>query len=102
MRFRMWTELPKGAKEISPTMIPKRIPRQESFSKRWFWLMAAFLAVGLVGAAKAPGAESTAAGHWTAWAFMTDDAYSWGERIALILNVVVAIAGLVYAGTLVK
>jgi Na+/H+-translocating membrane pyrophosphatase len=63
--------------------------------------MLAFLAYGVWGTSKAlaAGAEGET---FHAFSFMTNDAYSWGERLALILNVIIALGGLAYAGYLIK
>jgi Na+/H+-translocating membrane pyrophosphatase len=74
-------------------------------SRRWLWIMLAFFTVGLMGAsgygAVAPG---FAAGptHWVPFSFMRDPSYSTVERIALLLNVVIALCGLFYAWTLIN
>lgn len=79
-----------------------RLPRSERFSKRWFWMMVAFMAVGLMGAANS-GGESAAGGQgWQPFGFMSEDTYSIWERLALIMNVLVAIGGLGYAVYLIK
>src|SRR5262249_22365008 len=71
--------------------------------KRWLWLMLAFLAVGLIGASNgAAGQSSGTHQEWRPFSFMTDPTYNTGERIALILNVVIAFAGLAYALSLVR
>src|SRR5262245_25291302 len=72
--------------------------RKSGFSPRWFWMMFAFLAIGLMGANGQSGAEAS---HWTPFSFLGPD-YSIWERIALLLNVVIAICGLLYAGMLIK
>ena len=64
------------------------------------------MVIGLIGAASPPGTVAKpgeiAAQAWQPFSFMTNDAYSTGERIALIMNVIVALAGLGYALMLVK
>jgi K(+)-stimulated pyrophosphate-energized sodium pump len=66
-------------------------------------MMVAFLAVGLMGAGKTGSESSASTGHgWTAFSFLTDPSYSGVERIALIANVVIALAGLGYALMLVN
>ncbi len=65
---------------------------------RWLWMMVAFMVVGIMGA---NGAESSTT-HWQPFSFLTDQAYSGFERVMLILNVIVALAGLGYALMLVK
>jgi K(+)-stimulated pyrophosphate-energized sodium pump len=78
-------------------------PRQSSrrFSRRWLWLMLAFTLVGLMGA-QAPGNSGPGHTSWQPFGFLVEPQYSWFERIALILNVVIALAGLGYAALLVK
>jgi K(+)-stimulated pyrophosphate-energized sodium pump len=77
-------------------------------SKRWLWMMVAFLAIGMMGAARGvsgvseTGQTRAAAEGWQPFSFMTDPTYNTMERIALILNVVIALAGLGYALMLVK
>ncbi|MBV9124623.1 MAG: sodium/proton-translocating pyrophosphatase, partial [Planctomycetes bacterium] len=68
------------------------------------WLMVAFMAVGFMGALKAePGqVEGVRAALWQPFSPLTSPDYSIGERIALIMNVVIALAGLGYAAMLVK
>src|SRR6516225_5586089 len=84
--------------------MPKQFDaRHRGMSRRWLWLMLAFLAVGLMGASGVGPAAAPAGSHqWTPFSFMTDPSYSFPERIALSLNVVVALAGLLYALALVK
>jgi K(+)-stimulated pyrophosphate-energized sodium pump len=66
-------------------------------------MMVAFLVVGLMGAnGVGTDAASSAEHGWTAFGFMTDPAYNTMERVALILNVVIALAGLGYALMLVN
>jgi Na+/H+-translocating membrane pyrophosphatase len=66
-------------------------------------MMVAFLAVGLMGSKTSGTETSSEAGHgWTAFSFMTDPSYSTEERVALIANVVIALAGLGYALMLVN
>jgi K(+)-stimulated pyrophosphate-energized sodium pump len=67
-------------------------------------MMLAFLVVGIMGAAGVgPDAAATASGHgWSPFSFWTDPAFSGYEKFALILNVFIALAGLAYAGMLVK
>ena len=81
-------------------MAYKRSRPRNGFSARWFWFMVAFMAVGLRGA-ESHSAAATAA-TWQPFGFMTDPTYSWWERIFLITNVVVALAGLGYAWFLIK
>ncbi|HEV3255413.1 MAG TPA: sodium/proton-translocating pyrophosphatase, partial [Gemmataceae bacterium] len=70
-------------------------------SKRWFWMMLAFLVIGIMGADKQPG-TSTGGGYWQPFSFASDPTYSTWERVALIANVVIALAGLGYAFILIK
>src|ERR1700677_3003281 len=64
-------------------------------------LMLALLAVLLVGAEAAPGGSTEGSG-WYPFGFLTDPSYLLIEKFALVLNIVVAIAGLVYAWKLVQ
>jgi K(+)-stimulated pyrophosphate-energized sodium pump len=68
--------------------------------------MVAFMMVGLVGAqaqqANQPNPVPSGEHGWKPFGFWTDPAYDKVERIALILNVAVAFAGLMYAGFLVN
>lgn len=82
-------------------MAYKRSSRQGLLSGRWFWMMLAFAVVGLMGA-DGTGTAPAAGSQWESFSFMSDPTYSWGERIALIMNVVVALGGLAYAGYLIK
>ena len=61
--------------------------------------MLAFLALGVVGASPAgdPAAAAATGHHWQPWEFLSNPAYTTWERIALLANVVVALAGLGYA-----
>src|SRR5438128_1067091 len=70
--------------------------RQPRFANRWFWMMLAFLVVGLMGAGAPP---TTGGGHaaWEPFSFWTSDQYSGFEKVALLANVVIALAGLGYA-----
>lgn len=74
-------------------------------SKRWLWMMLAFLVVGIMGATRdpiaGPGQTDVAAAAWHPFSFWDSPEYNRYERIALILNVVIALAGLGYAGMLV-
>jgi K(+)-stimulated pyrophosphate-energized sodium pump len=66
-------------------------------------MMVAFLVVGLMGANTSGTNTSSDTSHaWTAFSFMSDPAYSTMERVALIANVVIALAGLGYALMLVN
>jgi K(+)-stimulated pyrophosphate-energized sodium pump len=82
----------------------RRVPSGR-MSARWLWMMVAFLAIGIMGAVNSgESSGGSAAGHheFEPFAFMTDPTYNTLERIALILNVVIALAGLGYALMLVK
>jgi K(+)-stimulated pyrophosphate-energized sodium pump len=88
-------------------MTHNRSSQQRRLSNRWFWTMAAFMAIGLMGMAMppetvTPHATGPVAHRWVPFSFLSDPAYSTGEQIALILNVVIALAGLGYALMLVK
>jgi K(+)-stimulated pyrophosphate-energized sodium pump len=66
-------------------------------------MMLAFLAVGLMGSYYPPLLwGQTDASQWQAFSFMSDPTYSTLERIALVANVIIALAGLAYAGLLVR
>src|SRR5262245_30405946 len=80
--------------------------RQQGPSRRWHWIMMAFLAIGAMGASGLgpllPLADSSSASaEWRPFSFLGDE-YLLGEKIALIANVLVAIAGLAYALSLIK
>jgi K(+)-stimulated pyrophosphate-energized sodium pump len=64
-------------------------------------MMVAFLAVGLMGANGVPTPSAGEAGEWHPFSFLGAE-YNAFEKIALILNVVIALAGLAYAAMLVK
>jgi K(+)-stimulated pyrophosphate-energized sodium pump len=66
-------------------------------------MMLAFLVIGIMGAA-GPGGDqpAKAASGWQPFSFWTDPNYSTYEQIALLLNVVIALAGLGYAAMLIK
>jgi K(+)-stimulated pyrophosphate-energized sodium pump len=74
---------------------------QRRFSNRWLFLMLAFMAIGLMGQGPAGTTAAEAAG-WQPFSFLTDAAYSSGEKIALIMNVVIALCGLGYAFSLIR
>ncbi len=84
----------------------QKLRPQRKLSKRWIWMMLAFLAIGLVGAQSGVGPTSATTGAsahgWQPWQFWYDEHYSPYERIALLANVVIALAGLGYALMLVK
>ena len=74
-------------------MANKRKSWHKRMSNRWLWMMLAFLAVGImgqVGQPERPRRDGTPSPF-------TDPTYSSVEKVALILNVVVALAGLGYA-----
>ena len=78
---------------------------RKGFSARWLFLMIAFLVVGIMGARSSGAASATHADEthvFRPFAFWSDPVYTPPEKFALILNVIVAIAGLVYAWMLVK
>src|SRR5579871_5039176 len=87
-------------------MSKTRFVRQSRSANRWFWMMVAFLIVGSMGALGAdPAGTTAAAGHggvWEPFSFWTSDQYSGFEKIALLANVVIALAGLGYALMLVS
>src|SRR5438128_5830884 len=76
---------------------------RSSPSNRWFWMMVAFLVVGLMGAQGiGPGGAPSGAAHavhaaWEPFSFWTSDQYSGFEKVALLANVVIALLGLGYA-----
>src|SRR6266852_5865540 len=74
--------------------------RQSRPANRWFWMMLAFLIVGLMGSLGAAPADTARGLHGAAWepfSFWTSDQYSGFEKVALLANVVIALAGLGYA-----
>src|SRR5689334_22697497 len=81
--------------------MPKKIPQQfRRPSRRWLWMMVAFMAVGLMGTYWPNGvfADSESAhGGWQPFSFLTDPSFTTFERVALIFNIVVAFCGLAYA-----
>src|SRR5947209_5637748 len=89
-------------------MARKRVRRQQRSWNRWLYMMIAFMAVGFMGAAGfhpfGPAlAQANEAVHtWQPFSFMSDPSYNTGERVALIVNVIIAFAGLGYALMLVK
>src|SRR4051794_1390721 len=82
-------------------MKTRQMPGASRYSKRWLWTMLAFMIVGIMGA-NGVGATAPTGHEWAPFSFMTDPTYSFGERVALIMNVVIALAGLGYAYMLVK
>jgi K(+)-stimulated pyrophosphate-energized sodium pump len=80
-------------------MWKKLFTRQRGLSSRWLFMMIAFLAIGLIGAEA--GATGASVESWRPFSFYTDPHYNALERVALIMNVVVALAGLLYAWMLV-
>jgi K(+)-stimulated pyrophosphate-energized sodium pump len=83
-------------------MAKTRSSKQSRMSGRWFWTMAAFMAIGLMGASGVGGGEATTATHWQPFEFIRSAQYSGFEKAALIANVFIALAGLAYAGLLVN
>jgi len=86
-------------------MADKRLSRAPFMPGRWLWMMLAFLIVGLMGANNLSFTHLVAAEPaegFKPFSFLTDPTFSTTERVALVLNVVVALAGLLYAWTLVK
>jgi K(+)-stimulated pyrophosphate-energized sodium pump len=67
-------------------------------------MMLAFLVIGIMGAAGAGGDQTAPASHeWQPFGLWGKDSnYSTYEQIALLLNVVIALAGLGYAAMLIK
>src|SRR6516162_10717964 len=88
-------------------MANKCSPRRVGSSNRWFWMMLAFLVIGLMGATKGseagsagtPGAHAEAA--WHPFSFLGAQ-YTGFEKVALIANVIIALLGLGYAAMLMK
>ena len=82
-------------------MVKTRFRRPSRPANRWFWMMLAFLIVGLMGAQGiGPDGEASATGHggpWEPFSFWTSAQYSGFEKVALLANVVIALAGLGYA-----
>src|SRR5205085_2393308 len=80
--------------------------RQSRPANRWFWMMLAFLIVGLMGSLGAgPAGTASGPGQGAAWepfSFWTSPQYSGFEKVALLANVVIALAGLGYALLLVN
>jgi K(+)-stimulated pyrophosphate-energized sodium pump len=82
-------------------------------STRWLWMMVAFMIIGLIGAmspvkidtptetssAKAPTTQHE---QWQPFEFLHRSEYSGAEQFFLVLNIFIALAGLGYAGMLVK
>src|SRR5579859_2922838 len=84
-------------------MSNRQVPGANRFSRRWLWTMLAFMVVGIMGAEGVGASAPTTTGHeWVPFSFLSDPNYSTGEQIALILNVIIALAGLGYAAMLVK
>src|SRR5438128_12202766 len=81
-------------------MIKTSSSRQNRMTKRWLWMMLAFLVVGLMGAQDNIPAGPSGSAHGSAWepfSFWTSSQYSGFEKYALLANVVIALAGLGYA-----
>ena len=78
--------------------------RQRRMSRRWLWMMLAFLAVGIMGEnGVGTGTAPHEATNWHPLSFLDPQGpYSLYEKIALIANVFIALAGLGYAAMLVK
>jgi K(+)-stimulated pyrophosphate-energized sodium pump len=71
-------------------------------TRRWFWMMLAFLIVGIMGTNGCSSSSARASLEWHPFSFLTDPTYSPLERIALIANVIIALGGLYYAFRLIK
>src|SRR5437879_6073766 len=69
--------------------------------QRSFWMMVAFMVIGLLGMSGCSGSGPTSH-EWAPFSFMTDSDYNWLERFFLILNVFIAFGGLYYAYTLIQ
>lgn len=76
---------------------------QKRAANRWFLFSLAFLVLGLMGS-QGIGmfATSAPAGDWVPFGIFSNPAFSIGERFALVANMGVAFAGLVYAFWLTK
>jgi K(+)-stimulated pyrophosphate-energized sodium pump len=91
-------------------MFPRKQLKRGRLSLRWTWIMLAFLVIGIMGSTQAGSSSSVSSGgvshagasEWEPFGFWNLPAYSNYERFALILNVIVALAGLGYALMLVK
>ena len=86
-------------------MAQKQSNIQSRVGRRWLWLMLAFTAVGLMGAAgtgtTATVGPKTEVSAWHPFAFWSSPDYISYERWALIANPCVALLGLCYAGMLI-
>ncbi len=76
---------------------------QKRAANRWLLFSAAFLVLGLMGS-QGIGmfASSQSSSDWTPFGIFTNPAFSMGERVALLANIIVAFAGLGYAFWLTK
>ena len=69
----------------------------------WLLAVACALPLGLLGAAPhSSGAAALFSAGWEPFGFITSSAYGLGEKLGLLACLAVAVAGLVYAGSLVK
>jgi K(+)-stimulated pyrophosphate-energized sodium pump len=69
----------------------------------WLLVVACTLPLGLLGAAPhSSGAAALFSAGWEPFGFITSSAYGLGEKLGLLACLVVAVGGLVYAGSLVK
>jgi K(+)-stimulated pyrophosphate-energized sodium pump len=77
------------------------MPHGRRAFQRSFWMMAAFMVIGLLGMSGCSG-SGPASHEWAPFSFMTDSDYNLMERFFLILNVFIAFGGLYYAYTLIQ
>src|SRR6266852_9932927 len=75
-------------------------PGRRAF-QRSFWMMVAFMVIGLLGMSGCSAIGPTAH-DWRPFGFMSDPDYNLFERFALIANVLIAFGGLYYAYHLIK
>jgi K(+)-stimulated pyrophosphate-energized sodium pump len=80
---------------------PSIHPGRRAF-QRSFWMMVAFMVIGLLGMSGCSGSAATTAHEWAPFSFMTDTDYNLFERFFLMANVVIALGGLYYAYTLIQ
>src|SRR5438093_335427 len=75
-------------------------PGRRAF-QRSFWMMVAFMVIGLLGMSGCSATGPTAH-DWRPFGFMSDPDYNFFERFALIATVLIALGGLYYAYHLMK
>lgn len=85
-------------------MPPRRSRRLSRFP--WLLVLICALPVGLLGAADLPGPPPSAGGlfaaTWEPFGFITSGAYGFAEKVGLLACLVIAVAGLGYAASLMK